>query len=682
MMNEVLFKKYTSGFVSKLITYLLILSMIFSLAACSSNEEEWEEDVFEENVSEQNVSEQPMTKSKKPAESANWGDWAIYWYLCGSDLESENGFASGDLEELMKVTLPENVNVVIQTGGSNTWHNDFVDASKLQRFIYNSEGLSLVDEQPLANMGDKQTLYDFLSFAYLNYPAEKMAVLFWNHGGGSVSGAQFDEIYDNDSLTLDEMYEAFSSVWDISEEEPPLEIIGFDTCLMATVDVAATFSGIAKYLVASEELEPANGWNYSEWIGALAANPGIDGATLGKIICDSYYAGCEKVGTEKDVTLSVTDLSKIKPLLEAYDAFGADCLAAALEDPAFLSRFARTARKSENYGGNTKEQGYTNMVDLGDLARQNADVINSAKNVLDALEECIIYQVRGPYRSRANGLSCYYSYNGDINDFSAYKTFGVDTSFKHYFDYALTGNLDINLYNIDVSELPEIQNLKSTDWDGAPLDLDDEGTAFLDLGPEAQDILVGIGFQLYYIDEEEDLMMLLGTDNDIIADWDNGVFYENFRGMWGAIDGCLVYMELSEEGEDYNLYSVPILLNGEECNLKVVYDFTDETWIILVTREGIGDNGMADKELRLLKPGDKITTIWKLATYSGDDDFEDYEVDTITVTAKTAFSEAPLFDGTYCMVFEMCDAMGNYAYSDPVQFDCVDGEITTTVFED
>lgn len=164
--------------------------------------------------------------------------------------------------------------------------------------------------------------------------------------------------------------------------------------------------------------------------------------------------------------------------------------------------------------------------------------------------------------------------------------------------------------------------------------MDDEGTSILTLGPEAYDVLAGIGFSLYYVDEENDQMMLLGTDNDMTADWENGVFYDNFRGVWGAIDDCLVYMELSFEGEDYNLYSVPILLNGEEYNLQVAYDF------------------------------------------------EMYAAEELTVTADTAFGETPLFDGRYCMVIEMWDAAGNYAYSDQVTFDCADGEILTTVYEE
>ena len=174
-------------------------------------------------------------------------------------------------------------------------------------------------------------------------------------------------------------------------------------------------------------------------------------------------------------------------------------------------------------------------------------------------------------------------------------------------------------------------------------------------------------------------MMLLGTDNDMEADWDNGVFHDNFRGVWGSIDGHMVYMELAYDGEDYNLYSVPILLNGEAYNLQVAYDFTLEEWSILGARRGIDDNGMADKELRLLEPGDELTTIWYLSSFSGDDDFEPYTAETFSVTADTAFGEMALPDGQYAMVYEMRDAMDHYALSDAVLFDCSDGEIYTTV---
>ena len=326
------------------------------------------------------------------------------------------------------------------------------------------------------------------------------------------------------------------------------------------------------------------------------------------------------------------------------------------------------------------------MVDMGHLARQTAWMLPSAQSVSDALAECVLFQVNGIYRTEATGLSCYYPYSGDVDNFNGYLSMGEGLAFKNLYAYGLTGPLDEGgeeyLAELDVQDLPEISTLADMNWDGAPLDVNEEGTAILTLGPEADAVLAGIGFSLFYIDEANDRMMLLGTDNDITADWENGVFYDNFRGVWGAIDGHLVYMELSFEGDDYNLYAVPVLLNGEAYNLQVAYDFSGEKWSILGASQGLDESGMASKELRLLEEGDVITTIWKIASYSGEDDFEMYAAEELTVTADTSFGEAPLMDGSYSMVFEMWDAMGNYAYSDAVTFDCADGEITTTVYGD
>lgn len=651
---------------------LLALMMMLTMSACG--EELWE--LFWDDAPDM------------PGGRRDGGSWAVYWYLCGSDLESEGGFATDDLLELLEVRLPENVTVVIETGGAAEWWNDMVDASVLQRYVYDSRGLRLVDEQPSASMGERETLADFLRFASENYPADRTAVVFWNHGGGSVAGASFDELYDYDSLTLDEMYAAFAEVWEPTLEpgKQPLELVGFDTCLMATVDVAYTFCDLSRYLVASEETEPANGWYYSRWLGALARNPSMDGAILGRVICDSYFRGCVEAGTADDATLSLTDLSRLEGLLDAYEIFGAEALAAACDDPTFFTRFARVAAQSENYGGNTREQGYTNLVDLGHMARQSdTELLPSAQRVLDALEDCVLYQVKGPYRREATGLSCYYSYNGDVDDLAGYTGIGAGKAFKHFYQLALTGQLSADgeayladLY-INTEELQPIQGLPDTDWDGAPLARDEDGGIVLELGPQANDLLVSVYFSLYYMDADSDVLLLLGTDDDIIADWENGVFRDNCRGVWGSIDGNIVYLELSYQGDGYNIYAVPVLLNGESCYLQVVYDFTEKEWRILGARQGIDDSGMAGKGLRLLEEGDELTTVWYASSLYGEDDFEPYEIDTFTVTADTAFYEIDLPDGEYVMVFEMRDAMDNCAYSEAALFTCEDGSFTASL---
>ena len=81
-------------------------------------------------------------------------------------------------------------------------------------------------------------------------------LLLWDHGGGSVGGVCFDEVYYNDSLDLNELGEGLSMA------EEPFELIGFDACLMATLETAETASPYAKYMVASEEIVPGRGWSY------------------------------------------------------------------------------------------------------------------------------------------------------------------------------------------------------------------------------------------------------------------------------------------------------------------------------------------------------------------------------------------------------------------------------------
>lgn len=655
----------------KLLSILLTLCMIFTLTACSSEEEV------------------PASGSELAAEASAAVEtnieWVVYWYLCGSDLESNIGAATEDLNEMLEVELPENVSIIIQTGGSSEWKNDYIKADVLGRYLYDKNGLQLIEELPSANMGDAGTLKDFLTFAKVNYPGKHTAVTFWNHGGGSVTGAAFDELYGNDSLSVAEMYQAFSEVFGENPEDQPVDIIGFDTCLMATIDVAYAFSDIGKYLVASQELEPGNGWYYSGWIGEIAKNPAIEPLDLAKVICDAYVEGCEKVETQDNITLSVTDLSKISNVIAAYDDFGKEALTTAIENPAFFAHFSKIANSVENYGGNTREQGFTNMTDLGSLAAKSSELLpDTTANVITALQDCVVYKVNGKYRPESAGLSCYYSYNGDVDDFNAYAGIGPSESFKYLYYYGLTGTLPEEgmeyISQMSYSSLLELKTLNSVNWEDMPVTVDENGNSTLTLGSDAVNILSSLTFELYYADPDNDIMLCLGTDNDIVADWETGVFKDNFRGVWGSLDGVLCYMEIVCDGDGYNQYSVPIMLNGEEYNLLVIYDFETAQYYIEGARKPLDESGAADKNLRFLTEGDEIQTIHYASAISSDsDELTPVTIDTITVTADTAFSEIELGDGVFIMMYTMKDSQGNVAYSAPVTFESAGGETTTSV---
>lgn len=57
-------------------------------------------------------------------------------------------------------------------------------------------------------------------------------------------------------------------------------------------------------------------------------------------------------------------------------------------------------------------------------------------------------------------------------------------------------------------------------------------------------------------------------------------------------------------------------LNGEDYHLRVVYDYSAEEFTILGARKGINDNGMSDRNLIQLQPGDELTTIHYASTIS------------------------------------------------------------------
>jgi len=120
------------------------------------------------------------------------------------------------------------------------------------------------------NMGDPQTLIDFVTWTVQNYPAKHYMLDLWNHGG-SYNGACWDDTDGSDNLRLPEIKNALKTIYQTIGRE--IDCFGYDACLMAELAADYQVKQYVNYTLASEQTEGGNGWNYVPLINKLTTQP-------------------------------------------------------------------------------------------------------------------------------------------------------------------------------------------------------------------------------------------------------------------------------------------------------------------------------------------------------------------------------------------------------------------------
>ena len=248
--------------------------------------------------------------------------WTILLYMCGADLESQNGLATSDLNEIKSVSgQDDEVNFVIQTGGASSWQTSGISASYNQRFHVENKKLVSDNSKVYSSyksMGLSSTLQDFIEWGINTYPAEKVGLIFWNHGG-AMRGVCYDEKKSDDCLLTNEVTTAVSGALSkLGMTGEKLEFVGYDACLMQVQDIASVNSDYFNYMIASEESEAGEGWDYDTWVDDLFAKKSTE--TILKAIVDGFIADNGGVSsTRNDQTLSYLDLSKMPAYITAWN---------------------------------------------------------------------------------------------------------------------------------------------------------------------------------------------------------------------------------------------------------------------------------------------------------------------------------------------------------------------------
>ncbi len=586
---------------------------------------------------------------------ASKDSWTILVYLCGSDLESEAGLATFNLQELASTSLGDKVTFAIETGGSRSWQNTTVDPRYLTRYVVNSGGFFEQQKLPSASMAASSTLKDFVTWGVEGYPADHYMLVLWDHGGGSVYGVCNDELYpyssglQADTLTLTEIATALDGLG------ITFDVIGFDTCLMATYETAAKLAPYADYLVASEEIEPGSGWDYMSWPQWLGAHTGATGAQLGAEICDTYYTKCKLYNAADMATLSVVDLSKVDAISNSfYDASRE--IAQAMDNRKTLRSLYRASLKATCFGGDASY----NMVDLGDLMNKASGIVTEYyDDVIADVEKAVVYQVHGRTHSGVSGLSVFYPLDTSYtNEFYDYLDVAANVPYAQFAAVMFGEYNKVNwaeyASSAAPSKAPVVEEGISFEYDER---VNDEGQLELEVTKGLEDIAeVTIELSLYLPDRQA--VVFLGSDRNVNSDWEKGVFADNFYGEWMAIEGNWVSGTLYEVGEDYNLYYIPALLNGEETNIIARYDFNKGKYEVVCACAAFDEEGkLAAKEMRALEEGDVVE--FQFSGYLIDEDEAvTFTIGQVVWSDSTTMADVDLGEGAYLFRFILTDVLG------------------------
>ena len=636
------------------------------------------------------------------------GMWTVFVYLCGTDLESDSGAATNDLLEMQVATEDcSRLRFVVEAGGTYDWDNTICEGRKTQRLLIEGGYTEVLEKSSAKNMGSWSTLADFISWGVENYASQYMILDLWNHGGGSISGVCFDELNDYDSLSLAEIDTALASVF--GQMTDRFEIIGFDACLMATVEMANVLVPYARYMVGSQDLESGIGWDYECF--ASAVNSGADsGEEMGRYICDAYYNACVYTREEDMATMSVIDLSRVDAFIEAFNDYASGIYEYA--SGGGTTDVIKAAKNALNFGGNNQIEGYTNMVDLLDLLDLTSNYSAAASAAMQRLEDCVIYMNNGYYNAYAGGLNVYYPLSvqgsSELDTFrnicvSPYYLSLVDLCAYGSDNYGYTGGFDFDSWLGDGSGFWS----SFFDWGSGSYDywdneqddslnfdygntaitfidepqLDDGGYYYFRLTDESLYNLdtVYCNIMMSFWDDEDncEYMLDLGTDDYVDLDWYTGECYDNFSGYWFALpDGqplCVYLTDVfydPDTDEYYNLYSAPVYINGKYTYLQIKQSYYYDGMIteILGAWDGINEYGSAARELYQLQTGDRICPVYPAYDSYTFEYVMDYYGEDYVYYGNDEIGEDLLYEGDYYYAFEIYDVYDNVLYTDFVLF--------------
>jgi hypothetical protein len=632
----------------------------------------------------------------------------IMVYMCGADLESQQGMATSDLKEMASAKFGDKVNLLVYTGGAKKWRNNVVSASRNQIYqIKDGAFYCLKEDMGSGSMTNPDTLTTFLKFGKENFAADRMCLIFWDHGGGSVSGYGYDERYgQGQTMTLAGINQALKNAG------IKFDFIGFDTCLMATVENGIMLSQYADYMVASEETEPGVGWYYTNWLTQLGNNTSKPTIQIGKTIADDFVDVCSQKCRGQATTLSVVDLAELQATVpQELKEFSIDT------NGLIQNKEYKKVSKARSNSREFAQQSRIDQIDLIHFAKNMGT--DEGKDLAKALDGAIKYNRTGGGISNAYGLSIYFPYkrtNKVKQMVSTYQAIGMDEEYtrciQEFASLEVSGQVSAGtpISSYGSQTLAPTGLLESLTGQGGGYTTSYSAGGLNDLlgslygggssgGATGSILDLFMGRSMtkenaaeYILENHFDanalvwrngrmslskeqwnlvdslaLNVLLDDGNgfidlgmDTVYELDGNDLLESYDGTWLSIDGepvAYYYLNTIEEGDNYVISGyVPAILNGERVKLMLNFDSERPFGYIAGAQKVYPETEteQQSKELIAIGKGDRVQFICDYYNYNGEYT-DSYKLgneitlgDTVMIANKKIEGDQSKCKATYC----------------------------------
>ena len=574
------------------------------------------------------------------AEAAEAADSTIMVYMNGSDLEGDYGAATADLWEMMdalkemgqEVKSPS-LHVVVEAGGSTRWELDEMDGVPYARFSLTEDGISSMESMEIRNMGDADTLTDFINYGVQSYPADHYGLILWNHGGGPVGGYGSDSHFDGDGLSLEEIREALDhSVM----ADSAFDFVAFDACLMGSVEIAGCLDGYADYVIASPELEPQHGYDY-RWMTALGDSlpPDMEwGEAVGRSMVeayDAYYAS----GTAP-VAMSLLDMKEYPAFHEVFHQY-VDGIPEKLREELY-GELGRDRMKMLAFGSR-QAGGSPELVDVLEFLNACQRVYpdeNAFQTLKDRMRRLVTEQWAKGYPVNPSGLTIYLPSGSNpylSEDLETYDTTGFCSAYRQLTD----------------GYVAYLARESGVEWGNISAHKD--GTVEISIAPEDVSDVTGAYLAVFCPAGDDENYYLLCTDSDVDIGVDGTLRAapeDSYMGMKGQVLCLIETMNL----DAYTEYMAPVLYNGELCTMRIGFDEEHEDGQILSVTPA-GQTSEAAKQIYELKEGDRVTPLYLVESMedveeeSGGETRDDTRDDTGDSLSDTSNASAQIPEDRY-----------------------------------